>query len=84
MTTARRAPPQNTPDSAAVKRAGGNPWKEVGTWTAEPFAAETLTALRDYRVLLGLRNGDDQGANFDLRASSQEWHRGRVVGRTLY
>ena len=55
-------------DSGLVNLAGGNPWKEVGTWVGEPGAAVSMTALRELRLLLGLRNSDDQGTNFDLRA----------------
>ncbi|HKQ78922.1 MAG TPA: SBBP repeat-containing protein [Blastocatellia bacterium] len=55
-------------DSAAINFNGGNPWKEVGVWTtAAPLPSWTLTALSDLRVWLGLKNSDDQGANFDLR-----------------
>ena len=48
--------------------AGGNPWKVVGTWVGESGEAASMAALRELRVLLGLRNSDDQGTNFDLRA----------------
>ncbi len=55
-------------DSAAINFNGGNLWKEVGVWTtAAPLTAGSLTALSDLRVWLGLKNSDDQGANFDLR-----------------
>lgn len=56
-------------DSTAINFSGGNPWKEVGVWPAEPsLTAGALTALNDLRVWLGLKNSDDQGARFDLRA----------------
>jgi PKD domain-containing protein len=43
--------------------------KEIGTWYAAPAdTAVTLTALQDLHVWLGLKNSDDQGAYFDLRA----------------
>jgi hypothetical protein len=56
-------------DSPAVNFSGGNPWKEVGTWpAASALTAGTLTALSDLHVWLGLKNSDDQGTRFDLRA----------------
>jgi hypothetical protein len=56
-------------DSTSVNFNGGNPWKEVGTWPANPIpAGGTLTALSPLYVWLGLKNSDDQGTNFDLRA----------------
>jgi hypothetical protein len=40
-------------DSAAIKFSGGNSWKLIDTWTAEPeFFAGSLTALSDLRVWL--------------------------------
>jgi hypothetical protein len=66
------APTASTPkysDSASIKFAGGNAWKTVGTWGAAPAAAAgTLTGLGDLHVWLGLKNSDDQGTSFDLRA----------------
>ena len=68
------APTATTPkfkDSTSINNAGGNPWKEVGTW---PAAAATttgsLTSLSDLHVWLGLKNSDDQGTNFDLRVEA--------------
>jgi hypothetical protein len=56
-------------DSPGIKFGGGNPWKEVGVWAAAPAPiAGTLTQLNDLHAWLGLKNGDDQGARFDLRA----------------
>jgi len=56
-------------DSASVNFNGGNPWKEIGTWpAASPLTTGTLTALSDLHVWLGLKNSDDQGTQFDLRA----------------
>ncbi len=55
-------------DSTATNFSGGNPWKDVGVWLAEPsFTVGSLTALSDLHVWLGLKNSDDQGTNFDLR-----------------
>jgi hypothetical protein len=56
-------------DSASVNFSGGNPWKEIGAWpAAASLTAGTLTALSDLHVWLGLKNSDDQGTQFDLRA----------------
>jgi len=54
-------------DSAALNFSGGNLWKEIGAWPAAP-ATGVMTALSDLRVWLGLKNSDDQGTRFDLRA----------------
>jgi uncharacterized repeat protein (TIGR03803 family) len=56
-------------DSAAIKFSGGNPWKEIGAWTAQPaLSSGTLSALSNLRSWIGLKNSDDQGTRFDLRA----------------
>jgi hypothetical protein len=56
-------------DSSSINFNGGNPWKEVGVWAASPARTPgMLTALNDLHVWLGLKNSDDQGANFDIRA----------------
>jgi hypothetical protein len=56
-------------DSPAVKFSGGNTWVEIGTWTASPkLTSGTLTSLADLELWLGLKNSDDIGTNFDLRA----------------
>ena len=56
-------------DSASVNFSGGNPWKEIGTWpAASTLTGGTLSALSDLHVWLGLKNSDDQGTQFDLRA----------------
>jgi hypothetical protein len=54
-------------DSAPVAYGGGNPWREIGTWSAGPVEG-ILGALSDLQVWLGLKNSDDQGTRFDLRA----------------
>jgi hypothetical protein len=64
--TAPAATNEKYRDSAGVNFPGGNPWKEVGTWTVP--AAGALTALNDLHVWLGLKNSDDIGTRFDLRA----------------
>ena len=56
-------------DSGGVQFAGGNVWQAVGTWSAAaPGSAELLSALGDVHAWLGLKNSDDQGTQFDLRA----------------
>jgi hypothetical protein len=58
-------------DSPAITFNGGNPWADVGTWTAAPaLTSGTLTALGDAHVWLGLTNSDDIGTNFDLRVEA--------------
>jgi hypothetical protein len=53
-------------DSAAVNR---TTYQEIGTWAAAPTAtAIRLDFLSDLRVWIGLKNSDDQGTYFDLRA----------------
>lgn len=56
-------------DAPGIKYGGGNPWAEVGTWTGAPaLVSGTLTALGETHVWLGLKNSDDQGTYFDVRA----------------
>ncbi len=56
-------------DSASVKFAGGNQWKVIGQWpTDSPPSEGTLTDLGNLTVWLGLKNSDDIGTRFDLRA----------------
>jgi hypothetical protein len=53
-------------DSPAVTRTTFQP---IGTWTAAPGdRALRLESLSDLSVWLGLKNSDDQGTYFDLRA----------------
>lgn len=60
-------------DSTSVNFNNGNPWKEIGTWfAAAPSTNGTLTTLDDLHVWLGLKNSDDQGTRFDLRAEIYE------------
>ncbi len=63
-------------DSAGVAFSGGNPWKEIGTWTAAPaVVAGTIGNLSAY---VGLKNSDDQGTQFDLRAEVSK--NGTLIG----
>lgn len=67
--TAPTASTEKFRDSAAVNFSGGNAWKEIGTWpAAASLSTGTLTTLSDLHVWLGLKNSDDQGTQFDLRA----------------
>jgi hypothetical protein len=54
-------------DSGPVNFSGGNPWQEIGTWSAG-LVEGSLAGLSDLQVWLGLKNSDDQGARFDLLA----------------
>jgi Concanavalin A-like lectin/glucanases superfamily len=75
-TTTGSTPKQK--DSAGIKFAGGNPWKEIGTWTADPtFFSGSLTTLSDLHVWIGLKNSDDIGTRFDLAA--EVWKNGDLV-----
>jgi hypothetical protein len=56
-------------DSASIKFSGGNQWKAIGEWpTSSPPSAATLSDLGNLTVWLGLKNSDDLGTRFDLRA----------------
>jgi hypothetical protein len=67
-------------DSAGVKFGGGNQWKAIGTWVADPsFTSGSLSALGELRVWLGLKNSDDQGTRFDLAA--EVWKNGALVAQ---
>ena len=56
-------------DSSGVKFSGGNLWKEVGAWpAASTLTNGTLRGLAGLHAWLGLKNSDDQGTRFDLRA----------------
>jgi hypothetical protein len=71
-------------DSPGMNFKGGNPWQEIGTWTAAPdLFTGTVTALGDLHVWLGLKNSDDQGTQFDLQA--EVWKNGTLItaGETL-
>ena len=66
-------------DSAALKFAGGNPWKPIGTWNApSSTTTRTLSGLSDLHAWFGLKNSDDQGTRFDFRGEVLK--NGVVVG----
>ena len=55
-------------DSASINFSGGNPWKEVGTWSSVPGSTQGhLSGTSRATAWLGLKNSDDQGTQFDLR-----------------
>ena len=62
-------------DSASVAFSGGNPWKEIGTWTAPAVVTGTFSSLSAY---VGLKNSDDQGTQFDVRA--ELYKNGSLIG----
>ena len=57
-------------DSASLTRSGGNVYKIIGTWDSYSTIGFgcVLSSLSDLHVWLGLRNSDDQGTQFDLKA----------------
>lgn len=56
-------------DSPGVNFKNGNPWRDIATWSDAPsLSTATLTTLSTLHVWLGLKNSDDQGTSFDLRA----------------
>jgi len=66
------SPTATTPqfrDSPSLTLGGGNPWREIGIWSAAPsFSSGELDSLSPLHAWLGLKNSDDQGTRFDLRA----------------
>lgn len=53
-------------DSPAVNR---TTYQQIGEWAAPPLGAPMeLQSLSDLRVWIGLKNSDDQGTYFDLKA----------------
>ena len=56
-------------DSGPVRAGLTNPWAEIGTWSADPVLFDgTVDFLGDLRVWAGLKNSDDIGTRFALRA----------------
>ena len=48
---------------------GDNPWKEIGSWRADTSSSVgSLNSLGNIGVWLGLKNSDDIGTRFDLKA----------------
>jgi hypothetical protein len=67
-------------DSGVVRAGLQNPWVEVGAWPSQPsFVSGTFIGLDDLHGWVGLKNSDDQGTQFDLRA--EVWKNGlELVG----
>ena len=56
-------------DSANFKFNNGNPWKEIGTWQAQPSEdLGQLISLNDLHAWIGLQNSGTQDKHVDLRA----------------
>lgn len=55
-------------DSPGLSRSHGNPYRPIGTWQTFAFTRCDVTDVSDLTVWLGLRNSDDQGTSFDLKA----------------
>jgi len=68
LTLDNGAPTGTTPkykDSPSVNRTA---FKEIGTWAYTVPSGMFLQSVEDLRVWVGLKNSDDQGTYFDLRA----------------
>jgi len=71
-------------DSPSINFAGGNAWKDVGTWSAGPTALSgTITSLGDVHLWLGLKNSDDVGTRFDVRIEARKNGTLFAAGETL-
>jgi hypothetical protein len=71
-------------DSTSVNFNNGNLWKDVGTWAITPAGVGgQLISLDDLHVWLGLKNSDDQGTRFDLRAEVYKNEELISTGETL-
>ncbi len=69
-TTAPTATTAKYKGSPAINR---TTWQAVGIWSAAPgISALRLEAIDALHVWLGLKNSDDQGTYFDLRAELQK------------
>ncbi len=67
-------------DSAGINFNGGNPFKEIGTWTSTPPLGG-LTTLGPLNTWIGLKNSDDIGTRFDLRV--ELYRNGDLVAQGL-
>jgi|SRR5207249_3535520 len=70
----RTAPTDTTAkfkDSTSINFSGGNPWKEVGTWPADPaLTAGTLSALSDLQSGSASRTAMTRGPTMTSRPRS--------------
>jgi hypothetical protein len=59
-------------DSPGLSRAAGNPYRQIAEWgngyVGSSTAGCVLDSVSPLHVWLGLRNSDDQGTNFDIKA----------------
>jgi hypothetical protein len=56
-------------DSPVLSRSNGNAWKKIGAWDGSIINTGCpVEEVSDLQVWLGLRNSDDQGTRFDLKA----------------
>jgi len=56
-------------DSASVHFSAGNPWVTIGTWAGQPaLTVGLLPTPSSLHAWVGLKNSDDIGTKFDLRA----------------
>jgi len=55
-------------DSPALSRSNGNAWKKIGAWDGVINRHCPVEEVSDLQVWVGLRNSDDQGTRFDLKA----------------
>jgi len=69
-------------DSGGVHFSGGNPWTQIGTWSADSTLINgSVVDLSDLHIWAGLRNSDDQGTHFDVRAEIwQDYPGGTMIG----
>ena len=71
-------------DSPSINFAGGNPWKEVGTWTAGPtLLSGAVGSLGAARIWIGLKNSDDVGTRFDVRVEAHKNGTVFAIGESL-
>src|SRR5437879_6137411 len=82
MATHRPALLQNSESLRVLILLAGIRGKRFGNWTNTPGSG-TLTSLSDFQVWLGLKNSDDIGTKFDLRADIYKNNQLVVSGQTL-
>jgi hypothetical protein len=66
--TAPNSPAAAKSDSGKLEIAGGNRWVDLGTWTATPALSSGIVTVDGADVWVGLKDGHDEGTNFDIRA----------------
>ncbi len=72
LTLNSAAPTASAPrfkDSSGLAFGGGNPWREIGTWKATTsLFTGSVEGFKDLHAFVGLKNGDDEGTRFDVKA----------------